>query len=280
MPGVRIVTDSASDLDQAICDELGIAVVPLTIRFGTQEFVDREELSVDDFYRRLAESPTLPETAAPAPGAFEKAYRELAGDGAESIVCVNLSSSVSATMESARNAAEAVAPEIDARVVDSRGVSVSEGNKVIAAAQAARDGAGADDIVAIVTDLAARTRTYGVLDTLDNLKKGGRIGNAQALLGTLLSIKPIIDISTGTVEEAGRARTRRKALQALADKVLEHPQVDDLAVMHGQAPDLDEFLALLAPKYARDDLRVGLIGPVVGTHAGPRVMGVSFHLPR
>jgi DegV family protein with EDD domain len=278
MPGVRIVTDSASDLDQAICDDLGIAVVPLTIRFGDKEFVDREELTVDDFYRRLAESPTLPETAAPAPGAFEKVYRRLADEGADAIVCVTLSSSVSATMESARNAAEA-APDLDVRVVDSRGVTVAEGNKAIAAARAAREGRSADEIVALVEDLARRTRTFGVLDTLDNLKKGGRIGNAQALLGTLLSIKPIIDISSGTVEEAGRARTRRKALQAVAAKLLEHPTVEDLAVMHGQAPDLDEFLALLAPTYARDDLRVGVIGPVVGTHAGPRVMGVSFHVP-
>ncbi len=279
MPGVRIVTDSASDLDQSDCDELDIAVVPLTIRFGDKEFVDREELSVDEFYRRLAESTSLPETAAPAPGAFEKTFRRLADEGAEAIVCVTLSSGVSATMDSARNAADAVAPEIDARVADSRGVSVSEGNKVIAAAWAAREGRSADEIVALVDDLAGRTRTFGVLDTLDNLRKGGRIGNAQALLGTLLSIKPIIDISSGTVEETGRTRTRRKALGALAAKVLGYPTVDDLAVMHGQAPDLDDFLALLAPRYPRDELRVGLIGPVVGTHAGPRVMGVSFHLP-
>jgi DegV family protein with EDD domain len=279
MPGVRIVTDSASDLDQGICDDLAIAVVPLTIRFGDKEYVDREELTVDEFYRRLAESPTLPETAAPAPGAFEKVYRRLADEGADAIVCIALSSSVSATMESARNAAEAVAPELDVRVVDSRGVTVAEGNKAIAAARAAREGRNADEVVALVEDLARRTRTFGVLDTLDNLKKGGRIGNAQALLGTLLSIKPIIDISSGTVEEAGRARTRRKALQAVAAKLLEYPTVEDLAVMHGQAPDLDEFLDLLAPTYARDDLRVGVIGPVVGTHAGPRVMGVSFHVP-
>jgi DegV family protein with EDD domain len=282
MPGVRIVTDSACDLDDELCRELGVTVVPLTIRFGDEEFVDREELSVDDFYRRLADSPTLPETAAPAPGAFEKAYRQLSGDGADAadaIVCVALSSAVSATMESARNAAEAVAPDIDVSVVDSKGVSVAQGNKVIAAARAAAEGKSAEQIVALVDDLAGRTRTYGTLDTLDNLKKGGRIGNAQALLGTLLSIKPLIDISTGKVEEAGRARTRRKALDALAAKVLEHPTVDDLAVMHGRAPDLEDFLTLLAPRYGRDDIRVGTIGPVVGTHAGPRVMGVTFHLP-
>jgi DegV family protein with EDD domain len=283
LPGVspvRIVTDSASDLDEAVCDELGITVVPLTIRFGDKEFVDREELTVDDFYRRLRDAATLPETAAPAPGAFEQAYRRLGDDGADAVVCVTLSAEVSGTMQSARTGAESLGGALDVRVVDSKGVSVAEGNKVLAAAQAARDGAGADDIVALVEDLAGRTRTYGALDTLENLKKGGRIGNAQALLGTLLSIKPLIDVSTGKVEEAGKARTRRKSLEVLAGKVLEHDTVTDLAVMHGQAPDLDEFLALLEPRYPRADVRIGVIGPVVGTHAGPRVMGATFHLPK
>jgi DegV family protein with EDD domain len=283
LPGVspvRIVTDSASDLDEKVCDDLGITVVPLTIRFGDEEFVDREELGVDEFYRRLREATALPETAAPAPGAFEQAYRRLADDGADAVVCVTLSAQVSATMQSARTGADALGDSLDVRVVDSRGVSVAEGNKVLAAAQAARDGAGADDVVALVEDLAGRTRTYGALDTLENLKKGGRIGNAQALLGTLLSIKPLIEISTGKVEEAGKARTRRKSLEVLAGKVLEHDTVTDLAVMHGQAPDLEEFLALLEPRYPRADVRIGVIGPVVGTHAGPRVMGVTFHLPR
>jgi DegV family protein with EDD domain len=282
LPGVspvRIVTDSASDLDDKVCDDLGITVVPLTIRFGDEEFVDREELGVDEFYRRLREATALPETAAPAPGAFEQAYRRLADDGADAVVCVTLSAQVSATMQSARTGADALGDSLDVRVVDSRGVSVAEGNKVLAAAQAARDGAGAEEVVALVEDLAGRTRTYGALDTLENLKKGGRIGNAQALLGTLLSIKPLIEISTGKVEEAGKARTRRKSLEVLAGKVLEHDTVTDLAVMHGQAPDLEEFLALLEPRYPRADVRLGVIGPVVGTHAGPRVMGVTFHLP-
>jgi DegV family protein with EDD domain len=282
LPGVspvRIVTDSASDLDDKVCDDLGITVVPLTIRFGDEEFVDREELGVDEFYRRLREATALPETAAPAPGAFEQAYRRLADDGADAVVCVTLSAQVSATMQSARTGADALGDSLDVRVVDSRGVSVAEGNKVLAAAQAARDGAGAEEVVALVEDLAGRTRTYGALDTLENLKKGGRIGNAQALLGTLLSIKPLIEISTGKVEEAGKARTRRKSLEVLAGKVLEHDTVTDLAVMHGQAPDLEEFLALLEPRYPRADVRIGVIGPVVGTHAGPRVMGVTFHLP-
>jgi DegV family protein with EDD domain len=159
MPGVRIVTDSACDLDEPLCRELGVTVVPLTIRFGDEEFVDREQLSVDEFYRRLADSDTLPETAAPAPGAFEKAYRSLAAEGADGIVCVSLSSGVSATMDSARNAAEAVAPDIEVAVVDSRGVSVAQGNKVIAAARAAADGTSVPQHVELVEDRAGRTPT-------------------------------------------------------------------------------------------------------------------------
>src|SRR5690606_24741440 len=121
-----------------------------------------------------------------------------------------------------------------------------------------------------------RTRVYGVLDTLDNLKKGGRIGGAQALLGSMLSIKPALDLSSGVVQEAGKPRTRKKALQWLADQVLAHDHVEELAIMHGDAPDVDAVLELLAPRYGRDQIRVGHIGAVIGTHGGPRVVGACF----
>jgi DegV family protein with EDD domain len=150
---------------------------------------------------------------------------------------------------------------------------------VIAAAESAREGVGADAIVAMVEDMATRTHVLGALDTLENLMKGGRIGNAQALLGNLLSIKPLIDVSTGKVEEAGKARTRKKALRWLADRLLEQPAVERLSVCHGEAPDLDEFLDLLAPRFPRDDIRIALIGAVIGTHGGPRVMGVTWQQP-
>jgi DegV family protein with EDD domain len=120
----------------------------------------------------------------------------------------------------------------------------------------------------------------GALDTLDNLKKGGRIGGAQALLGSLLSIKPIVDISSGTVEEAGKARTRRKALEVLRDKVVEHGEVEQLCVTHGFAPEVEEMLDLLGARYDRTAIRIRHIGPVIGTHGGPRVMGVTWLDPR
>lgn len=276
---VRIVTDSACDLTTEEAGALGIEVVPLSIRFGTDEFVDRVDLSVDDFYRRMATSATLPETAAPAPGAFEQAFRMLADDGADAVVCVNISSDLSATMQAARNAATALRGTLDVRVVDSRSVTHGLGSQVIAAAGAAAAGAGADEVEALVRDMVGRTRVYGALDTLDNLRKGGRIGGAQAMLGHLLSIKPIVDLSSGVVKEAAKARTRRKALQWLAAKVLAQPSVENLSVAHGQAPDVDEMIALLAPRYNPADIHVGLIGAVIGTHGGPHVMGVTFQLP-
>ncbi|MEY2455287.1 MAG: fatty acid kinase fatty acid binding subunit, partial [Acidimicrobiaceae bacterium] len=266
MAAVRIVTDSACDLDIDEGAALGIDIIPLSIRFGVEEFTDRVDLSVEEFYRRLAESPALPETSAPAPGAFEAAFRRAADGGADAVVCINLSSDLSATIQSAQNAARAVEGAIDVRVVDSHSITSGLGSQVLSAAAAAREGKSADEIVALVEDLAKRTHVLGCLDTLENLKKGGRIGGAQALLGNLLSIKPLLDISTGKVEEAGKARTRKKGLRWLADSVLERDAVEQLCVYHGEAPDFEEFLDMLAPRYGRDDMRTGLIGAVIGTH--------------
>jgi DegV family protein with EDD domain len=279
MAAVRIVTDSSCDLTADEAEHFGIDIVPLSIRFGDKEFTDRVDLSVDEFYRRMNESVELPETAAPSPGAFEQVFRRAAQDGASAVVCINLSSDLSATIQAAQNAAKAVADTIDVRVVDSRSITGGLGSQAIAAAEAARDGLNADGIVTMVEDLASRTHVIGALDTLENLKKGGRIGNAQALLGNLLSIKPLIDVSTGKVEEAGKARTRKKALRWLADRLLEQPVVERLSVCHGEAPDIDEFLEMLAPRFPRDEIRIALVGAVIGTHGGPRLMGVTWQQP-
>jgi DegV family protein with EDD domain len=273
---VRIVTDSAADLEAAEAKELGVEVVPLSIRFGSVEYTDGVDLSVEQFYDKLGSSDELPETAAPSPGAFEAAFRRHAEAGADAIVCINLSSGLSATMQAAQNGAKALEGEIDVRVVDSRSITSGLAAQVRRAALAASDGADADAIESLVHDLTTRTHVIGALDTLDNLRKGGRIGGAQALLGSLLAIKPLLDISTGEVAEAGRARTRRKALQVLRDKVFERPAVEELTLAHGMAPDVDEMRELLSPRYPADQIRVTLIGATIGTHAGPRVMGLTW----
>lgn len=274
MAGVRIVTDSSCDLTDDEVERLDIEVVPLSIRFGDDEFEDRTELSVEGFYALMAERDELPETAAPSPGRFEAAFRRHAEAGADAVVCINLSAELSATMAAAENAARAVADDLPVRVLDSTSITAGLGTQVLLAAERAREGATADEVVALVEELRGRTRVIGCLDTLENLKKGGRVGNAQALLGSLLSIKPMIDISTGVVEEAGKSRTRKKSLEALRDKVAGSGKVEHLAVMHGMAPDIDTITGLLDD--ASLEYRLGHIGPVIGTHGGPRVVGACW----
>ena len=273
--GVRVVTDSACDLPEELVQKLGIEIVPLTIRFGSEELVDRVELSTDQFWERLAATQALPETAAPSAGAFEARFRELADAGADGILCVSLSSRLSATMQAAQVAAKAVADTCRVEVIDSLTVSLGLGRLALAAAERAADGADLDTIVREVTDARDRTRLFGSLGTLEFLKRGGRIGNARALLGTVLSIKPVIEVRNGVVEEAGRVRTRSKALRLLAEKVREQP-VKAVAVLHGQATDVDDLLDLIDPVVPRDEVVVGVVGPVIGTHAGPGVIAVTF----
>lgn len=277
---IGIVTDSSCDLPEATAAALGIEVVPLSIRFGNREYIDRIELSSDQFWAECARHDTLPETAAPPPGAFLTAYRRLAEAGAEGIVVICLSGALSATLQSAelaaRDFAEAgAAPPI--RVVDSRTVSLGVGTIAIACAEAASDGASLDEIAALATELAGRTRVIGALDTLENLKKGGRIGNARALLASALSIKPIIAVIDGVVEQAGRQRTRSKALTFLAEQVHSLAgHIEHLSVLHADCNDVDTFVEMIAAAYDGEIL-IGQIGPVIGTHAGRGTIGVAFH---
>jgi len=273
---VKIVTDSSCDLPDALVSELGIDVVPLTIRFGTEELVDRVDLTPAEFWARCATSPELPSTAAPAPGAFEEVYRRAAAGGAEGVLCVVLSSKLSATGESAQAAARAVADLVPVKVVDSLSVSLGHGVMAVQGARRAADGATLDEVAAMAEDMARRTKIFATLDTLEYLKRGGRIGAAQALLGSMLSIKPCIEVVDGKVEPGPKQRTRSRSLQWLADQVGAHKGVENLAVLHGDAPDVDTLLGLLDPHFPRAQIVIGQLGAVVGAHTGPRTIGVAF----
>ncbi len=277
---LRIVTDSSCDLPPELAAAHGIDIVPLTIRFGEEEFVDRRDLTPEEFWARCASSPVLPETAAPSPGAFEETYRRAAADGCEGVVCITLSAALSATHGAAELAAKAVADTIAVRVIDSRSLTMALGNMCLCAAREAEAGRDMAEVAEEVEELTRRTRVFAALDTLENLKKGGRIGGAKAMLASVLSIKPIIDVTGGQVEQESKQRTRSKSLRYLAEKVREHGKVENLAVMHGDAPDLQDMLDLLAPVYPRDEIIVGDLGAVIGAHGGPRTMGVTFQLPR
>lgn len=275
MANVRIVTDSACDLPPALCAELGIEVVPLTIRFGSEELVDRRELTTEQFWERLPKAKTLPETAAPSVGAFEETFRRLADEGASGIVCIDLSSRLSATMQSAEVASKSLDGTIQVEVVDSISVTMGTGMLVRHAAQRALDGADVATIAAEVEDRRDRVRMLATLDTLEYLRKGGRIGGAQALLGSMLSIKPVITIQDGVVETAGKVRTRSRALRFIVDKIKE-VNVEEIAVLHSQAPDVDEFVEMLRPIVGDREILVGTIGPVVGVHSGPGLLGAVW----
>jgi DegV family protein with EDD domain len=272
---VRIVTDSACDLTVTETADLGIIVVPLSIRIDDVEYQDRTELTVEDFYAKMDATEKLPETAAPSPGAFEAAFSTARDEGADAVVCINLSAQLSATMQSAQNGARAL-EGFDVRVVDSKSITGGLGIIVTMAAEAARDGASADDIVALVESLYGRVVVLGALDTLDNLKKGGRIGGAAGWIGSMLNIKPVIDISTGVVEKASQQRTRRKSMLWLRDTLVAAGPVEHLNVLHGGAPHFDEFVDIISEVVPPDQFRSGWIGPVIGTHGGPRMVGLCY----
>lgn len=276
MTGIRVVTDSACDLPDELIEEYHIELVPLSIRFGETELTDRVELSTKEFWVRCAGSGPLPETAAPSPGAFHRSFSKLADEGAGGIVCIDLSSGLSATIEAARQAARDVPGNLEVRVIDSRSVTMGLGLLVLAAADAARAGQDLDQVTAAVEQLIPKVRVFGAIDTLENLKRGGRIGNARALLGSLLSIKPVIEVRDGVVEEESKQRTRGRSLRYLADKVLAAGPLDRLAVFGGDADDFDDFASLLAGVTPSHPTLRSDIGPVIGTHAGPGAVGVAW----
>jgi DegV family protein with EDD domain len=279
MPGIRVVTDSACDLTDELAAANGIVVVPLTIRFGTEELADRRDLSPAEFWRRCKASPTLPETAAPAPGAFATAFADAADAGQTGVLCLTISSGVSATYQSALTGADSVAGRIPVKVIDTRSLTMGQGLMCLAAAEAAAAGASLDELATLVEGLIGRTRILGVVDTLDHLQRGGRIGGAAALVGSLLSIKPVIQVVDGVVEQESKQRTRSRSLDYLAGKVRADAPLERIAVSNGAADDIDAVLSRLEGLDVAHELLVVDLGPVVGTHAGPGTIGVSYQLP-
>lgn len=272
----RIVTDSSCDLPDELVTRAQVDIVPLTIRFGEEEYLDRVELPAREFWRKCAATDVLPATAAPSTGQFAEVYERLRAEGADGIVTITLSSEISATLQSAELAARDV-EGIDIRVVDSRTTTLGLGMIVLAAARQAQAGDDIESIVATVDDLVARSWVFGAIDTLDNLKKSGRVSNAKALFASALSIKPLIEVRDGLVQQAGRQRTRSKALDHVVARLAEFEgRIENLAVLHADCDDVDAFVARVQP-LSDTEVIIGEIGPVVGSHAGKGTIGVAFH---
>ncbi|HLX89591.1 MAG TPA: DegV family protein [Acidimicrobiales bacterium] len=275
---IKVVTDSACDLSAQMAEDRGVRVVPLTIRFGDEELVDRQELSTKEFWDRVTTGTVMPETAAPAPGAFQEAFLDAAAEGADGVLCVTLSSGVSATYQAARTAAGLVADRIQVAVVDSLSMTMGLGLLVVAAVDLAQGGAALEAVEAEVVRRRDLTRVFGVIDSLEFLKRGGRIGGAAQLMGSLLSIKPVIEIRNGVVEVESRQRTRSRSLQYLASKALDAGPIERLAVANGAASDIDELLGALEKAAPAHEMLVTELGPVIGAHGGPGTIGLCFQL--
>jgi DegV family protein with EDD domain len=273
---VRIVCDTACDLPSPLADELGIVLVPLHVRFGDVEYVDREQLSTNEFWELCAARSEFPETAAPSPGAFQAAFEHAAAGGADGVACVTLSSKLSATHAAAARAAKELSGRLPVAVVDSESATLGEGLVALAAAEAASRGTDLDGTVAAAESARSRLSVFGAIDTLENLKRGGRIGGAAAALGSLLSIKPVIEVRGGVVEEESKQRTRARSLKYLAAKVHSAGRLERFAVVGAQAADFDEFLALVGDVQPDRPTVVSEIGPVIGAHAGPGAIGVAW----
>lgn len=277
--GVQVVTDSASDIPEDLVAKHHIEIVPLTIRFGDKEFVDREELPPDAFWRQCAGTSSLPETAAPSPGAFRDAFGRAAASGMDGVVCVNISSGLSGTFQSASAALAALPDGSQVKLIDSTFGSMAHGLVVLAAAEAASAGASIDEVESAARAAVADIKGFFTLDTLENLRRGGRIGNAQALLGAILSIKPILENRGGVAELVSRQRTRKKALSSLVDVMGLQGATNTLAISHGDADDIDDFLERVSSAWPGVELIVSLMGAVLGTHLGKGAITISGRFP-
>jgi DegV family protein with EDD domain len=273
---IRVVTDSACDIPEEIARRLDIDIVSLSIRFGDEEFTDRVDLSPEEFWAKCKASKTLPETAAPSPGAFQAAYERAKADGCDGVIVLTLSALLSATNQSAVTGYKEMTDGPPVQVVDTKAVSMAQGLLVIDVAELAATGPDLDQLVAHAESLVAKVGVVAMLDTLEHLIKGGRVGGARALLGQVLSIKPLLELKNGVVAEAGRQRTRSKALVAIAEVAKSHAPLKRLALVHGASSEVAALEALVAGVATENAIIVTDMGPVVGTHGGPGIIGLCW----
>lgn len=271
---VKIITDSTSDIPAELVAELGIAVVPSYVMFGTESYRDGVELSRDQFYEKLASTKGIPSTAAPPPAIYEQVYRQLAEESSE-MVSIHLVSKYSGIYNSVQVAAREVAAARIA-VIDSEQVTMGCGWLVVAAAEAAQRGASLEEIVALVEEMKPRTRVLAALGTLEYLYRGGRVSWARAMVGTLLRIKPIIEVRMGEINLVERTRTMRRALEQLLGLVQDLGPLQRVIVLHTNAEELATVFADELQQIHPDWTRlVEQAGVTIASHAGPGAVGVA-----
>lgn len=276
MSNVAIVTDSASDLDPGRAASLGIAVVPLVVTFGAETFKAGVELSTPDFWARMtAPDAPFPTTAASSPGDFLAAYEAAFAGGASAVVSIHVSDTLSGTIKSAQ-IAKGMLPGKEIRIVDSLGASMGEGLLAEFAVRMAEAGASAEEIALACEDRRSDVVMIVALDTLEYLKRGGRVSGAQAAIGTLLALKPIIEVKNGKVETRDKVRTRGKAREHVIQLIVVRP-IERLSILHTTNAEVETFRDELVRRVPGgidpSNVTVDLVGPSVGPHLGPGCVG-------
>ena len=277
MAKVRIVTDSTADLPQELVDRYGITVVPLKVFFGSDCYLDGIELTKEEFYQRLASSKELPTTSQPTPAEFAEVYRPMAEEGAD-IVSIHISSHMSGTLQSAQ-LAKTMLQYDGLEVIDARAVSVLLGMVVLGAARAAAAGFSRTEVAALARSIIVNHRIYFVVDTLEYLQRGGRIGKAQAFLGTVLNVKPVGTIKDGLIYPHEKVRGRKKAINRMVQLLsggFDEGGPVFCFMTHGNDPQGMEYLKdLVQERLNCSEIFDSQMGSVVGTHVGPGVLGVA-----
>ena len=273
----KIVTDSTSDIPQEFIDRLNIKVVPLNVHFGETTYKDGVEISPDEFFEKLTTGSIFPSTSQPSIGEFIEAYEET-WEGENEIVSIHISSKLSGTYNSAFQAIKQIEGKITIHLVDSLMASMSTGLAVISAAIAAKEGKSGQECAAIAQNILGKSSIYVMLDTLEFLEKGGRIGKARSLLGSILKIKPLLTIESGEISEFGKARSRRAALSKLQQAASEFNPAQQIAVVYSTGEEDALNFANSLEKFLPEQQKpiVSRVGPVIGTHAGPNVIGVAL----
>lgn len=273
---VRVVVDSTSDIPHERAQQLGIEVAPLVVLFGDQEFRDGIDLSGDEFYHKLTSSPVTPTTSAPSVGTFQEAYRKVISEGADAVLEISLANKLSATYGNAVQAARVVSAEtgVPIELIDSGTVSGGFGVPAEIVAQEARQGASLEQVKAHAQSMLSRVHLFAALDTLEYLKRGGRIGGARALLGSLMNVKPLVEVRDGQVLPLENVRTRSKAQERIGQLAAQQGEIEAIAVVRSNDEVGQQFNRIVRTFWS-GPIYEYVLGPVVGTHAGPGAGGIA-----
>jgi len=280
MNKIAIVTDSTADIPKDLASQYGITVVPLKVIFnGEDTFLDGIDMQTEEFYQRLAENGQTATTSQPSPAEFADCYKQLLPHC--SIISIHISSIMSGTVQSARIARD-MFPESDIEVIDSKSCSMGVGLIVLEAARAASMGKTKNEILDIIKKIIPKIRLFFIVDSLKHLKEGGRIGKAQALLGTILNIKPILYLNEGIVEPYEKIRGKVRAIERLAQIIDDKTRDKKItcSLLHGNAQESMELLKnkllSMVNSVNSEQLIIAKVGPVVGAHVGPGAVGAVF----